>query len=67
LVVDIRDQAISQQLQINPVDKVKKRIRQKEAVQQQSDILKGKTNKAASDLEGIRYNQVENVTIYPQQ
>ena len=37
------------------LDMAKKRIRQKEAVRQQSDILKGKTDKSASDLEGIRY------------
>ena len=58
LVVGIRDQALSQQLQMDPeltLDKAKKRIRQKEAVQQQSDILKGKIDKSASDLEGITY------------
>ena len=58
LVVGIRDQALSQQLQMDPdltLDKAKKRIRQKEAVRQQSDILKGKTDKPVSDLEGVRY------------
>ena len=58
LIVGIRDQSLSQQLQMDPnltLEKAKKRIRQKEVVRQQSDIFKGKADKPVSDLEGVRY------------
>ena len=58
LVVGIRDQSLSQQLQMDPdltIEKAKKHTRKKEAVRQQSDILKGKPDKPISDLEGVRY------------
>ena len=58
LVVGIRDENLSQQLQTDSeltLDKAKKRIRQKEAVHQQQDILKGRDANLSSDLEGIKY------------
>ena len=58
LVVGIRDENLSQQLQTDSeltLDKAKKKIRQKEAVHQQHDILKGRDVHPSSDLEGIKY------------
>ena len=37
------------------INKAKKRIRQKEAIKQQSDILKGKADISTSDIEGLKY------------
>ena len=55
LVVGIRDDNLSQQLQMDPeltLDKAKTRIRQKEAVQHQQGILRGNADThVASDLE----------------
>ena len=59
LVVGIRDQHLSQQLQMDPeltLEKAKIRIRQKEAISQQQDILKDKLGvPLANDLELVRY------------
>ena len=58
LVVGIRDENLSQQLQMDSeltVDKAKKTIHQKEAVHQQQDILKGRDAHLSTDLEGIKY------------
>ena len=58
LVVGIRDDNLSQQLQMDPeltLDKVKTRIRQKEAVQHQQGILRGNTDThVANDLEEVK-------------
>ena len=58
LVEEIRDDNLSQQLQMDPkltLDKVKMRIRQKEAVQHQQGILRGNTDThVASDLEEVK-------------
>ena len=63
-MVDIRDQALSQQLPDLTLDKAKKHIRKKEAVRQQSDILKCKTDKPVSDLDK-NINLLRNVMINP--
>ena len=58
LMVGIRDENPSQQLQKDPkltLDKTKKKIRQKEAVHHQHNILKGRDTHPSSDLEGIKY------------
>ena len=58
LVVRIRDENLSQQLQTDAeltLDKAKKKIHQKEAVHQQHDISKGRDTHPSSDLEGIKY------------
>ena len=52
LVVGIRYENLSQQLQTDSeltLDKAKKKIRQKEAVHQQQDILKGTDTHLTSD------------------
>ena len=58
LVVGIRDDNLSEQLQMDPkltLDKAKTRIRQKEAVQHQQGILRGNTDThGASDLEEVK-------------
>ena len=61
LVVGIRDQHLSQQLQMDPeltLEKAKIRIRQKEAISQQQDILKDKLGAPlTNDLELVRYKR----------
>ena len=58
LVVGIRDENLSQQLQTDSeltLDKAKKKIHQKEAVHQQQEILKGRDTHLTSELEAIKY------------
>jgi len=61
LVVYIRDQWLSQQLQMDPnltLEQVKTRVRQKEAISQQQEILKDKPEVLpTSDLEDIKYKR----------
>ena len=58
-MVGIRDQYLSQQLQMDPdltLKRAKIRIHQKEAISQQQDILKDKLGvPLANDLEFVRY------------
>ena len=61
LVVGIRDQHLSQQLQMDPdltLEKAKTRIRQKEAVGKQQEFLNDKPEGAiSSDLENVRLSR----------
>ena len=69
LVVGIQDDALSQRLQLDPnltLDKAKKLVRQREAVQEQQQVLKGAPS---SDLEELQrgYHRAANDTRRPQQ
>ena len=59
LVVGIRDSPLSERLQLDPdltLEKAKKMIRQREAVHEQQEVLRG-TGEATSTLEEIRSGQ----------
>ena len=53
IVVGIRDKALSERMQVDPnltLDKAKREVRQREAVQEQQGVLKGDQGKAVDSV-----------------
>ena len=59
LVVGIQDDTLSQKLQMDPsltLEKAKKQVRQREAVQEQQQTLRGAANNTSLEVEAVRSN-----------